>query len=101
MARGISALMKKSADEISDDDAAEVTKIITGLTDRIMVGVPADQRASLTESQRLAVAEVFMTLPRAQSRKTRKKKSQKASRSAGSRPQSDASGSMAEARPDG
>ncbi len=101
MAGGVSALMKKSPDEITDGDAAELTGIINDLTDRIMVGVPDDMRAKLTESQRLAVAEVFMTLPRAQSRKARKTRSQKASRSGGSRPRSDASGSTAEVRPDG
>jgi hypothetical protein len=112
MAGSVSALMKKSGDEITDEDVAELTRIIEDLTDRIMVGVPAEKRTGLTESQRLEVAEVFMTLPRAQSRKTRKKKSmtpsqaqidemRKQTRSAGSRPRSDASDSTAEARPDG
>ncbi len=100
MAGSVSALMKRSGDEIDDKAAAELTTIIEDLTDRIMVGVPAENRAKLTESQRLAVAEVFMTLPRAQTRRTRRKNS-KASRSAGSKPRSDASGSTAEARTDG
>ena len=70
MAGRVSALMKSS--DATDDETAELTKIIEDLTDRIMVGVPPDVRATLTESQRLAVAEVFMTLPRVKAETTRK-----------------------------
>ncbi len=101
MAGRVSVLMKTP--EPSDADAEELTAIIKNLTDRIMVGVPADVRAKLTEAQRLAVAEVFMTLPRVQSRKARRRQAMKEQKpsSAGSKPQSGASDSSAEARPDG
>ncbi len=97
MAGRVSVLMKTP--EPSDADAEELTAIIKNLTDRIMVGVPADVRDRLTEAQRLAVAEVFMTLPRVQSRKTRRKANPKAatSGSGGSKPRSGARGSMVEA----
>ena len=96
MGSKVSALLKKS--EPDDADAAELNTIIVDLTDRIMVSIPADVRDKLTESQRIAVAEVFMTLPRVQTRATRKRtKAEKAtpSRSDGSKPRSDASGSTA------
>ena len=93
MAGRVSALMKSS--DATDDETAELTKIIEDLTDRIMVGVPADVRANLTESQRLAVAEVFMMLPRVHTLTTRRKP-KAAKRSAGSRPRSDAKHSTAE-----
>ncbi len=90
--------------DIDDGEAAELVKIIEDLSDRIMVGVPADVRAKLTEVQRIAVAEVFMKIPGVRNRTTRKERratKTKASRSAGSKPRSDASGSTAEARSDG
>lgn len=101
MAGRVSELMKVG--DPTDADADELTKIIEDLTDRIMVGVPPEVRAKLTEAQRLAVAEVFMTLPRVQSRQAlRAMKSKKtANRSGGSRPRSGASGSTAEAPTDG
>ncbi len=99
MAVRLNTLGKKS--DTSDDEAAELVTIIEDLTDRIMVGVPADVRAKLTEAQRLAVAEVFMTIPRAQTRTTRKKRRAQASRSGGSRSRSGAKGSTAATRSDG
>ncbi len=101
MAGRLSGLMK--APDPSDADAGELTKIIEDLTDRIMVGVPADVRAKLNESQRIAVAEVFMMLPRVQTTAARKRAAAKtkASRSAGSKPRSGAKGSSAATRSDG
>ena len=97
MAGTVSALMKKLKPNAAD--AVELTKCIRDLTDRIMFGVPEDVRAKLTESQRLAVAEVFMKVPRVQNRKTRGKA--KANRSDGSRPPSDAKLSSVETHTDG
>lgn len=101
MAGRVSALMKST--EPSDSDAAELTKVIEDLTDRIMVGVPADVRTKLTEAQRLAVAEVFMMLPRVQSRKAqRRAKAGKAkNHSVGSKQLSDVRDIMAEPPTDG
>lgn len=90
--------------DIDDDGAADLSAMVIDLSDRIMIGVPPEIRAKLTEAQRLVVAEVFMTIPRAQSRATRRKAKAakpKANRSVGSKPRSGASGSMAEALTDG
>ena len=98
MAGRVSDLMKKSSHDDSDADA--LTSVITDLTDRIMVGVPAEVRAKLTESQRLAVAEVFMTLPRVKAKTTRKAASNP-SRSTGAKRRPGSSDSTAATPPAG
>ena len=100
MAGRVSDLMKKSSYDDSDADA--LTAVIVDLTDRIMDGIPADVRAKLTESQRLAVAEVFMMLPRVKTKATRKAASNpKASRSIGAKPRRGSSDSTAATPPAG
>ncbi len=102
MAERLAALTSKT--DVSECEAAELVKIITNLTDRIMNGVPGDVRAKLTEGQRIAVAEVFMRIPGVRNRMPRKEKGAakpKASRSGGPRRRSGAKDSTAEARPDG
>ncbi len=102
MAGRVSEFMAKP--DIDDFDAAELSQIIADLTDRIMVDISEDVRALLTESQRLAVAEVFMMLPMAQTRRPKAKpKAAKRKRkgSAGSKPRSDANGSTAATPPAG
>ena len=59
--------------DLDDDAATELSTLVCKLTDRIMDGVPDDVRSSLTESQRLLVAEVFTGLP-GRTRAARKKK---------------------------
>jgi hypothetical protein len=95
MAGSISALTKKR--KITDEDAVEVSAVIKDLTDRIMRDIPAEVRDGLTESQRLAVAEVFMMLPRATGRMRKRniRVKPKANSSDGSKPPSDASDSTA------
>ena len=98
MGSKVSALLKKSDPDAAD--AAELTEIINNLTDQIMSGVPTDVRSMLTEAQRIEVAEVFMMLPRAQTRRaTKKAKAEKANakapRSAGSKQRSGARSSTA------
>lgn len=41
----------------------ELTDIVDGLSQRVMVGVPEEVRAKLTSAHRLNVLEVFTTLP--------------------------------------
>ncbi len=101
MGAKVAELLKK--DEPDDADAAELNMIIGDLTDRIMVSVPAEVRNKLSETQRIAVAEVFMTLPRDQTRAKKKQTpiAKDPNRSAGSKLRSGASGSTAGARSDG
>ena len=93
MGSKVADLLKKS--EPDDDDAAQLNTIIVDLTDRIMPRIPLDVRAQLTESQRLLVAEVFMTLPRVQTRKRTQAKTKEPIRLDGSKQRSDASVSTA------
>ncbi len=102
MAGRVGELMQKS--DLDDDAAADLSQIIADLTNRIMVDIPDDLRAKLTEAQRLAVAEVFMMLPRARTRRPKAKpKAAKARRkgSAGSKRRSGANGSTAATPPAG
>lgn len=57
----IDALMAKKA--LTKSEKKELGKILGDLSDRIMVGVPEALCAKLTDSQRMAVAEVFTRLP--------------------------------------
>ena len=96
MGSKVADLLKKS--EPDDADAAQLNTIIIDLTDRIMPRIPLDVRAKLTESQRLLVAEVFMMLPRVQTRTARKRtkaKTKEPIRLDGSKQRSDASVSTA------
>ncbi len=98
MAGRVSELMKK--DEHDDEDDEVLAKIIDKLTNRIMNVVPADVRGSLTQTQKLAVAEVFMMLPKVRMPTPRKAgktaKAKATNRSDGSRLQYDAKRSSAE-----
>ncbi len=94
----LDVLMKQP--ELSDDDADELTGLVRKLSDRIMVGVPDDVRANLTEGQRLQVAEVFTQLPRAKT-ETRKKTTKKPNRSTGAKRRRGSNGSTAATPPAG
>ena len=59
--RKIDKLM--AADSLTKAKQTELAKILTELSNRIMVGVPVEVRSKLTDSQRFAVAEVFTRLP--------------------------------------
>ncbi len=83
--------------ELGDDQADELSGLVRKLTDRIMVGVPDDVRAKLTESQRLLVAQVFTEL----SPQTTLKRKKKASRSTGAKRQRGSNGSTAATPPAG
>ena len=57
----IDALMAKKV--LTKSNKKELGKILGDLGGRIMVGVPEDLRAKLSDAQRMAVAEVFTRLP--------------------------------------
>ena len=57
----IDALMAKAS--LSQKEERELGTILSDLSDRIMVGVPKDQRTKLGDAQRMEVAEVFTRLP--------------------------------------
>ncbi|MFQ5775865.1 MAG: hypothetical protein ACE5GS_15185 [Kiloniellaceae bacterium] len=59
--RKIDAIVRK--DELSDEDVATLSRLLATLSERILVGAPADVRARLSDQQRLRVAEVFTQLP--------------------------------------
>jgi hypothetical protein len=59
--RRIDKLMEKP--EINELEQAELTRLLTRLTDHILVGVPEPVRAKLSDGHRLSIAEVFTRLP--------------------------------------
>ncbi len=83
--------------ELGDEEADELSGLVCKLSDRIMVGIPDDVRAKLTEGQRLMVAEVFTELPRQKAAKPKRKPS----RSIGARSRRGSSGSTAATPPTG
>ncbi len=52
-----------SASEMGEEDEAEIKKLLVKITDWIMVGVPPEVRAKLTDAQRMDVGQVFTALP--------------------------------------
>lgn len=50
-------------DSLTEDEERRLSDLLVTLTDRIMVGVPAEIRGKLLDSHRHAVAEVFTNLP--------------------------------------
>lgn len=59
--RRIDALTAK--DELTAQEEEDLAAKLAALSDRIMVGVPEDVRAKLSDAQRKAVIEVFSLLP--------------------------------------
>ena len=49
--------------DLDDRQGAELVTALHQLTDLVMVGVPEDIRAGLSDGSRMAVAEVFMIRP--------------------------------------
>lgn len=68
MGRSIDRLHAKS--KLTKKEEERLTGLVAELSDRIMVGVPDEVRASLKDSHRLAVIEAFTNLPLAQTMAT-------------------------------
>ncbi len=80
--------------DLDDAQAEELVAALHHLTDRIMVGVPKEVRDGLSDASRVAVAGVFMNLPR-RDKPARKAKAKKPSRSTGAKRPRDSNASTA------
>ncbi len=80
--------------DLDDAQAEELVAALYHLTDRIMVGVPQKVRDELSDASRIAVAGVFMQVPR-QDKPARKAKAKKPSRSTGAKRPRDSNASTA------
>lgn len=94
-------LSEVRTDDFKIEDAGEISEILRKLTDWIMVGVPDEVRGTLTEAQRIAVAEVFTTLSRRKTATARGAKPARANQRTGAKSRRGSSDSTAATPPAG